>query len=192
VLISSLLADFSLNARQESFQNLEKKQSKQFQQWHGHSVDVRSGINLPAKRQPWTELCGAEPLMFGLRCGERVHDLLNVALWSAHVRHPEVSLDDLPGRLWVNISQGVQLNAWTLDGPGTWTTNGFWYHYGTRVVLSGELMLQLLGWPKACSSTLKFSDGDCRKLAGDGYSLPIAGSIALLLYLNPWRASDSS
>ena len=188
VLICVLLVDFSLNMTQESFQHLEKKQSKQFQQWHGHSVTVRSHNNLPMNRQPWSELCGAEPLIFGVQVGDRVHDVLNCAFWSAHKKHGDIDLDDLPRRLWVNVSQGVQLNAWSLDGPGTWTRNGYWYHYGSKVILSGELMLQLLGWPKACSSALKFSDGECRQLAGDGYSLPIAGSVALLLYLNPYRA----
>ena len=33
-----MLVDFSLNMTQESFQNLEKKQGKEFLQWHGHSV----------------------------------------------------------------------------------------------------------------------------------------------------------
>ena len=190
-LISLLLVVFYSNIKQESLQQQEKKQRKEFMQWHGHSVSVRSHVkvNLPTKRQPWSELCGKSPLVVGVRVSDRVLDLLNVAFWAAHKRHADISLDSLPSRLWINISQGVQLNAWTLDGPGTWTRNGFWYHYGTRVVLSGELMLQLLGWPKACSSTLKFSDNDCRQLAGDGYSVPIAASVALLLYINPWRAS---
>lgn len=67
-----MLVDFSLNMTQESFQNLEKKQGKEFLQWHGHSVTARSALKLPIRRQPWSELCGKEPLVIGVRVSDWV------------------------------------------------------------------------------------------------------------------------
>ena len=70
---------------QESFQNLEKKQGKEFLQWHGHSVTARSALKLPIRRQPWSELCGKEPLVIGVR----VSDWDVCILWAAHKRHAD-------------------------------------------------------------------------------------------------------
>ena len=163
----------------------ESKRQKAFLQWHGHGVSARAEIGLPEKRQPWNEISPVPCI--GVSANDRVKDFMTVAFWQAHTKHADISLDGLPSLLWLNLCQGVQLKAFSFGGPGTWTRNGFWFHYGSKVVLSGECMLQLLGWPRACSSAMKFSDSDCRQLAGDGYILPICGAIGMLLFLKPWR-----
>ena len=169
---------------QDGLQKDEDTALKKMRGWQGKSLDTRRKIGMSGSDNFYSRCFS--PRFRGMTNSERQRDVANVCLYAAHTRYPTIPLDQLVCRLWCNVGQSVERLPFRLDAPGTWTSSSLWYSYQKDVVISGPMMLEMLGWPRdSCPQTV-FSDNTARNLGADGFSLPLSGAIAYWCFLNPW------
>jgi hypothetical protein len=86
----------------------------------------------------------------------------------------------------LDISQQISRTAGTSGNPGVLTTSSMWYSFEEDVVLDGQDMMAIQGFPDTVSTDSSFSNFDRRHFAGEAFHLPSFGTVVWAWFLNPW------
>ena len=162
--------------------------------WMVHTAHVRERHGLPPFSSPWTGREGVELKGLPDAQMERRKDLLNVGF---SIRRDSFSentpTSEIIESFWANVNEGVQRRPFT-DRPGTFCKTSVPYSYQHDRCLSGYSMMRLLGFEKFVVSPGAITDFKVRGLAGEGVSLPDAGSVLFHIWANPlapwWQTDD--
>ena len=126
----------------------------------------------------------------GVPKSARQVDLINIQYWRMRLQYstkPEVFIKNA----FVNVSQGVERGSFNQRAVPCFGVNSLIYSYEKDCTISGSGHLRAIGWPKSLCAEM--SDHECRSLAGESFSLPIASAIVCALWLEPyaewWRES---
>ena len=121
----------------------------------------------------------------------RYHDVLDVCFW----RLWSGSREPLPKFLrGVVFAFFLIVERAPLARSGVvpcFTQNAALYSFEHDAMLSGLSHMRSIGWPSECAPLGIISDGDCRSLAGDSFSVPLATVVQTALAMNPfapWQA----
>lgn len=153
-----------------------------YARWHSHSAAMRAKYGLPTESTPWTSQARLAGLGPGPR--ERERDLLDIAWSVRRGQNPYLATGDLAKGFWCDLSQSVHRRPWGAIPTLCRSTRA--YSFEADTMLTGHSHLRLLGHGRTVAPHTAFPDAELRKLAGDGYSLPIAACCALAYYANPW------
>jgi hypothetical protein len=104
--------------------------------------------------------------------------------------NPSMSHKDIIKNLWGNPSQAVSRapRATAERGVGVITTSTSLYSFERDCTVSGEGLLKLHGWDKHVAPMEAFNEAECRSLAGDSVSVPIAALMQFAMVCNPYAA----
>lgn len=176
----------------EDTENLDRKGSKERQQWRIDSLFIRDKLNLAHSYKPYTTR-SPRPRMLGVPDSERMRDLLDVA--EADRLRRGLSSDGF----YCDLSQSVRRCPW---GPlRTLTVNSAVYDFGREMVLSPLEEMALQGFPAvelASSAGLRDPSVVC-SWAGQAMFVPCVAALKLAYFLNSWgpwwkeqRVADSA
>ena len=135
----------------------------------------------------WTARAGVR--LRGFPDSERQRDVLDVCFAAEQRKCLSQTVLELTWDSWCDTSQSVERLLARRGGIGTLATCGQWYSYERDCVLSGAGQLCLLGWPSRFMPNEVFRDYECRLVAGDCFSVPIAAQRSFIYFMNrhtPW------
>ena len=145
--------------------------------WPLHSVNLRDSLKVSAHAAPWTDFPKVK--MQGL--SERQKDLLNCGMLATKKKFPRLPISILRKGLWCDVSQGHSRKPW-FDKLATLCTSTVLYSYEKDATMSGHGHLLLVGHSPQCAPASKFSEAECRDLAGESYSAPWIHAIVLSMF----------
>ena len=146
--------------------------------WEKDRVRVRTHIQRSLTLKPWTSRPTTR--LHGIpRTSAIVHEILDTCYWKQFKKLGDIGKwcdDD-----WVHITQNTQRLP-VSDGLPCLVANSICYKFGAD---------QIIGWPSDRIPSALVSDGEARDLAGNSFSIPIAGLIQAACIANPhgpwWR-----
>ena len=177
---------------------LERLKLSEFMQWRKYSLEMRTKLGMPKGFNPWTDGPGAEDKTCALfTSSARVPDCLNIG-YMLRKKELAKSLGREPTEAevrkgtFLDISQNCHRMPMSKnDKLVSPTTKSMHYSFEHKTIVRGRHHMAFMGWPTSmCDS--RFSDRDCRILAGDGLSAPLACLMSSGCFLNPyapwWRS----
>jgi len=157
---------------------------RDLQKWKTQSAEVRSKFEIPSGSSAfaWTERKHVR--LAGLPHTEHVLDTINTCWAVARKRNPAMTEQELISCLHCSVSQSVRRLPYTLGVP-TPATSTRLYSYSDDAIVTHYRYMRYMGWPENLLPA-RFSAADWTSLGGNAFSVPCAGFMTVLMYMNPW------
>ena len=152
------------------------------------ALTERFARGIPGDMQLYTTRPGVQ--LRGLCHSQRQCEYLDVQYAGVKLANPSMSHKEIITNLWGNPSQSVCRAPKPSSelGVGVITTSTSLYSFERDVVISGEGLVKLHGWDKHVAPLERFNENECRSLAGDSVSVPIAALMQCAMVYNPYAA----
>ena len=156
--------------------------TKTVNQWESDRIATRRSLDMALNLCPWSSRAGVSLLGVPRHLG-RVIEVIDTSYWKYFKKYGDVA--EWGSDAWVHISQNGNRTPISFGLPCL-VANSVVYNFGADRILSGHGNLQTFGWPSDRIPRAVLSDSEARDIAGNSFSIPIAGLIQMACIANPY------